>query len=135
MANLIWETAHLPLYTIWTTGDARELALAVAHCTVGDVLIATSSLVLALLLVGHAWPAPVAHRRVAALSVVIGVGYTVFSEWLNIVVRQSWAYSSLMPVIPIINAGLSPIAQWIVIPITGLSWARRSGLSRMQRHS
>lgn len=134
VANLIWETAQLPLYTIWASGNARELTFAVVHCTVGDALIATSSLVLALFIAGEAWPGSQAARhRVAALSVVFGVGYTAFSEWLNIVVRQSWAYSSLMPVVPIIDTGLSPIAQWIVIPMTGFWWARRAGVNSRQR--
>ena len=26
IANLAWETLHLPLYTIWTTGSPREQA-------------------------------------------------------------------------------------------------------------
>lgn len=130
-ANLVWETAHLPLYTIWATGDVRELAFAVVHCTAGDVLIATSSVVLALLLAGAGWPVSQAARlRVATLAVIFGVGYTVFSEWLNIVVRRSWAYSSLMPVVPVIDTGVSPIAQWVVIPLMGLWWARRSFVSR-----
>jgi hypothetical protein len=124
----------LPLYTIWTTGDARALTFAVLHCTAGDVLIATSSLVLALILAGAGWPAsPAARHHVATLAVILGVGYTVFSEWLNIVVRQSWAYSSLMPVVPIIDTGLSPIAQWIVIPLAGLWGARLSVVGRERR--
>jgi hypothetical protein len=39
---------------------------------------------------------------VAALLLAFGLGYTVFSEWLNIVVRRSWAYSSLMPVVSLV---------------------------------
>lgn len=54
------------------------------------------------------------------------LGYTVFSEWLNTSVRASWAYSDLMPVIPVVDLGLSPLAQWIVIPLAGFSWARLS---------
>src|SRR5262249_3181340 len=106
------------------------------HCTGGDVLIATATLVLALLVAGAHWPASAAaHTRVATLAVVFGLGYTVFSEWLNIVVRQSWAYSRLMPVIPGIDTGLSPVAQWLVIPLTGLWWARRPIATATQRAS
>lgn len=124
-ANLVWETAHLPLYTIWASGSVRELAFAVAHCGGGDVLLAMSSLVSALLLVGAGWPASaVAHNRVAALTVTLAVAATVIIEWLNVVVRQSWAYSDLMPVLPVIGTGLSPVAQWVVIPLVGLWWAR-----------
>jgi hypothetical protein len=81
--------------------------------------------VLALVLIGKgAWPKR-KYQVVAALTIAFGLGYTIFSEWLNIVVRQSWAYSDLMPVIPVIDAGLSPLAQWIVIPLAGFWWARR----------
>jgi hypothetical protein len=60
--------------------------------------------------------------------VAFSVAYTIFSEWLNIVVRETWAYSDLMPVIPIIDAGLSPVAQWVLIPGVGFWWARRAVL-------
>ena len=57
-AHLIWEVAQLPLYTIWRTGAPREIAFAVFHCTAGDFMIATLSLVLALTVsavrLGHA---------------------------------------------------------------------------------
>ena len=125
-ANLVWEFAHLPLYTIWTTGTAGELVFAAVHCTGGDVLIATATLVLALLLTGSGWPGQrSAVRRVVALTLVLGVGYTLFSEWLNIVVREAWAYSDLMPIVPVLNAGLSPLLQWIVIPAAAFAWALR----------
>jgi hypothetical protein len=120
--NLVWETLHLPLYTIWFEDTPGALAFAVVHCTGGDVLIALSSVMLALILVGNnAWPL-IRFGPVALLTVLFGVTYTVFSEWLNIVVRKSWAYSEYMSVIPVIDAGLSPVAQWIVIPAVGLWW-------------
>lgn len=126
VASLAWEFLHLPLYTIWTEGDTRELVFAAVHCAGGDVLIAGAALVLALLLVGNpGWPAR-GFGRVAALTVAFGVAYTIFSEWLNIVVREAWAYSDLMPVIPVIDAGLSPVAQWVLVPAVGFWWARRA---------
>jgi hypothetical protein len=65
---------------------------------------------------------------VATLMLAFGLGYTVFSEWLNIVVRRSWAYSSLMPVVSLfgLGIGLSPLLQWIVVPTLGLYAARRA---------
>jgi hypothetical protein len=123
--NLAWEIAQLPLYTIWYDGTPGEIAFAVAHCTGGDILIASASLLLALLLAARpTWPDET-YRRVAALTVALAVPYTVFSEWLNTKIRGSWAYSELMPVVPVLDAGLSPLAQWIVIPIAAFWWARR----------
>jgi L-cystine uptake protein TcyP (sodium:dicarboxylate symporter family) len=104
------------------------MAFAVIHCSVGDVLIALSTLTVALVAVGTMkWPAE-GHERVMLATLALGVGYTIFSEWLNIVVRSSWAYSELMPVVPIVGIGLSPLLQWILVPTIALSLARRKAL-------
>ena len=127
VANLAWEMAQLPLYTIWRTGTAGEKVFAVVHCTAGDLLIALASLTLALVSAGDRdWPVR-RFRAVAAATLVIGVSYTAFSEWLNIVVRKSWAYSDLMPVIDVfgIRVGVSPLLQWIAIPALAFWWCRR----------
>ncbi|MBZ0147806.1 MAG: hypothetical protein K8F62_09750 [Pseudorhodoplanes sp.] len=127
--NLVWEVLHLPLYTIWQTGSLREQAFAVLHCTLGDLLIATTSLVLALLLAGDAaWPVRRAWP-VAALTILFGVSYTIYSEWLNVSVRAAWAYSEWMPVIAIgkLHIGLSPLLQWIVLPAAAAWIAHRRG--------
>lgn len=127
--DVAWEAAHLPLYTLWRTGIAREKLFAVVHCTLGDLLIAVASLALALVLAGHRdWPVR-RFKVVGALTVAFGLGYTVFSEWLNIVVRGSWAYSELMPVVPILGfeLGVSPLLQWFVVPALALHAARRAG--------
>lgn len=116
IGHLLWEVAHIPLYTIWTEGSADEIIFAIVHCTGGDLMIAFSTLLLALFLFGRAeWPE---QRSVPVLlaAVVMGVGYTIFSEWLNIVVREAWAYRDIMPVIPIMDAGLTPFLQWLVVP-------------------
>lgn len=138
LANLLWEIAHLPLYTLWQTGSSGEMAFAVIHCAGGDVLIASSSLLGALLLFGHGhWPKE-RYVAVAAITVVTGLGYTVFSEWLNVAVRGNWGYTDLMPIVPPIGSGLSPLAQWIVIPLGAFWWARRTPAARAQmieRHS
>jgi hypothetical protein len=129
--NLLWEPAHLPLYTLWRTGTAGENIFAAIHCTFGDLLIALAALTLALVLAGDRdWPA----RRFApviTLTVIFGFGYTVFSEWLNVAVRKSWDYSDLMPVISVGNLrlGASPLLQWIVVPIVASCVARRAGIA------
>ena len=133
VADLLREMAHLPLYTLWRTGAPGEELFAVLHCTGGDLLIALASLIFALMLVGHRdWPV----RRfgaVAAVTLVFGFGYTVFSEWLNVVVRKSWAYSDLMPVISIfgLSLGVSPLLQWMAVPTLALYVSRRAGASAM----
>lgn len=127
VGNLVWEAAHLPLYTIWRTGTVGENAFAVVHCTVGDVVLASSALAVALLVAGNRdWPGR-GFWPVAVLAVLFGLGATVFLEWLNVVVWKAWAYSGLMPVLPLLGfgVGLSPLLQWIVVPSLAVWRARR----------
>ncbi|NIR92501.1 MAG: hypothetical protein GWO08_02160 [Gammaproteobacteria bacterium] len=122
-ANLVWEFLHLPLYTIWQEETLPKNVYAAIHCTAGDLIIAVCALMLSLLIFGNQdWPKS-GFSRVLTSTVILGLAYTIFSEWLNIEIRKSWAYSELMPVVPILETGLSPIAQWIVLPISGLNWA------------
>ena len=128
LGNLVWEILQLPLHTIWSTGTLREIAFAVVHCTGGAVMIALVALSVALITVGcKDWPAS-GFTPVLLATVSLAVGYTIFSEWLNIVVRARWAYSPLMPVVPGIKTGLSPLLQWIIMPAVALRFARRSAL-------
>lgn len=115
-ASLLWEFSQMPLYTLWLEGTAREIVYAGVHCTGGDILIGTAALFLATQFFGGSrWP----RRRsllVALSTVALGLGYTVFSEWLNVTVRQSWAYRDIMPRLPLFGTGMTPVLQWLVIP-------------------
>lgn len=120
-----WEMAQLPLYTIWSTGTPGQRWFAVAHCTLGDAMIAGLTLLLALAIVGSAeWPGE-SSRAVWLLAIVLGAGYTIFSEWLNVNIRGNWAYAATMPTLPLIGTGLSPLMQWLVVPTFALWSATR----------
>jgi hypothetical protein len=123
--NLVWEMAHVPLYTIWQTGTRDEIVLAVLHCTLGDIMIAAACLGGALFVLGgHGWPQR-NYARVAATTVAAALCYTVFSEWLNVEVRRSWAYRDLMPTLPFLGTGVTPFVQWCVVPALAFWLARQ----------
>lgn len=114
--HLVWEILQLPLYTLWSEGALREQFFAVLHCTMGDLMIAGLSLLLALAFLGRpTWPAS-GSRPVWLLTLLLGVSYTIYSEWLNVNVRGNWAYSDLMPTLPVSGTGLAPLLQWIIVP-------------------
>lgn len=116
--SLAWEIAQLPLYTLWREAPVSRIAFSVAHCTLGDALIGTSALVLALILTRAAEPARWRWMRIPVLTAVLAVAYTAFSEWLNTTILRSWSYSELMPVLrgAGIELGLAPLAQWMLLP-------------------
>ncbi len=127
--NLLWEALQFPLYTIWTEGSRGHLVLAMFHGTGGDVFIAASALAVSLALFGHGdWPTT-AVLKVAIPTVLIGLGYTFYSEWMNVEVRHVWAYSDLMPRLPWIGTGLAPVLQWLIVPAIAFTVTSR----RLQR--
>jgi hypothetical protein len=123
VGNLVWEVSQLPLFTLWRTASPAYLAFAAFHCWVGDLLIGSASLGLGILVAGRAWPSR-SYVPVATATILLGVAYTVFSEWLNVAVRGSWAYAPAMPRVPPLGTGLSPLLQWIVVPLAAFAWAR-----------
>ncbi|MBR0654593.1 hypothetical protein [Plastoroseomonas arctica] len=123
--NLAWEAGQLPLYTVWLTGTHGDQAYAALHCTVGDAMIALSSLGLAILALRRGdWPS---HGFPAVLlaTTAIGVAYTLFSEWLNVEWRGAWTYAVAMPRLPLTGSGVTPMLQWLVLPPIRLFAAQR----------
>ena len=120
--NLIWEIGQLPLYALWKEAPASFIAYAVVHCTLGDVAIGTLALVVALIATRARAVETWRWRQVALFLVIPAVGYTTLSEWINTVARAGWAYSASMPVVNLggFEIGLSPLAQWLVIPPVAL---------------
>ncbi|TAN54562.1 MAG: hypothetical protein EPN19_05520, partial [Betaproteobacteria bacterium] len=88
--NLAWEMAQLPLYTLWREAPAAWIAFSVLHCTAGDALIGASALALALVFTRAPEPARWRWARVAVLTGLFAVTYTVFSEWMNANLLQNW---------------------------------------------
>ena len=68
-------------------------------------------------------------------TIVLGAGYTIFSEWLNVEIRRSWSYTAAMPVVPFIGTGLTPLLQWLIVTtlaltVTGYRYRRARPLAR-----
>lgn len=126
--SLAWEVAQLPLYTIWTESSAGYIAFAVFHCTLGDLMIGSAALALALIAGRERGLGRWNWRRIAVTTALVATLYTAFSEWLNVAILRSWAYSEWMPVLEIadVRLGVSPLLQWLIIPPLALYLARKA---------
>ena len=126
--NLGWEIAQLPLYTLWRESSASYMAFAVAHCTIGDIFIGAAALAIALTATRAGPLASWRWRTVVGLTTLLGLAYTAASEWMNTSLRPAWQYSELMPVVALVGLriGVSPLAQWLLLPPLALSIARKA---------
>jgi hypothetical protein len=114
--NLGWEIFEVPLYTIRWSEPWSRVVLALLHCTLGDLLIGAIALAFAIGVTGSGWPADRRARgRVVILTTLAGVSYTIFSEGLNVEIRQTWAYTDFMLRLPPLGTGLTPLLQWLLL--------------------
>jgi hypothetical protein len=123
LLNLLWEVAQLPFYLFAPTVGPLEIAWDIVHCAAGDVGIALASFGAAALAARDPeWPV----RRPwlgLAIALVVGLVWTVHSEWQNVYARGAWAYAPSMPTIA--GVGVLPLLQWLLLPPLGLVMVRR----------
>lgn len=121
-----WETAQLPLYTLWYRSEPGYILYSLIHCTAGDLLILLVAYELVAILVHnrHWYSGPV--RLTGALFTLFGAAYTVYSETLNTAPGGAWGYIARMPLVPVLDIGATPLLQWILIPPLLLWLMRRS---------
>jgi len=90
-------------------------SIALIHCSGGDTLITAVTLAAAAALARLFCWRPFGWRMVCT-AIALGATYTIFSEWMNVEIRRTWAYAATMPVIPWLGTGLAPLLQWLVVP-------------------
>ncbi len=121
-----WETAQMPLYTLWHEADGGYILYSLGHCILGDLLIVLACYeCIALLKRDRHWADSATLWNGLAFT-VLGAGYTIYSEITNVYIEKSWAYTDAMPIVPIVEIGLAPLLQWLIIPPILLRWVRLS---------
>jgi hypothetical protein len=86
------------------------------HCTLGDTLILTIGYVLISFYYKNLNWVCDSNVKHHAIFVLMGVVYTLFSEYINVYIKSSWSYSEYMPLLPYVNIGLIPLVQWVILP-------------------
>ena len=124
LLELVWEAGQLPWYAGWISTPWPRLVLYIGLGTTGDLLtLASAYVVTAVLCRDRCF-----FRRNARGWIVftlLGLAYTVASEYVNVYVWHRWTYSPAMPTLPLIGTGLSPFLQWLLIPPAWLALLRR----------
>lgn len=123
--HFVWEFVQVPTYAGMADMNHWEGIKVCLSATVGDVGFAlTAFWVTALAARSRRWIADPAGWQLG-LFVAVGVGLTVGFEYYYTEVSLRWTYSELMPRVPPFGTGLSPLVQWLVIPLLVASLTRR----------
>jgi hypothetical protein len=126
VVNYPWERAQSSLYVL--PGGAEVHWLMCAAASVADGLMVLLIFQIGRLVIGQRdWYLRPGIRGYAA-TLLSGAFISVTVEWIAIYGAHWWAYSPRMPVVPLLNVGLAPLAQMLVLPpliFTLLAWWHR----------
>lgn len=119
----MWEWIQTPFY-FEPHKTLNQVVWDRLHCTGGDILILTTAILCCSLFVRKNLFTFNLVKKDYFLISCVGVAYTILSEYLNVYIHHSWAYSPLMPLLPIIKIGVIPLFQWITLPSTILFFVK-----------
>lgn len=114
LLNLAWELIQLPLYK-----NAAYSFNHIAFCvlaTIADVLMVLLLYFgFALIFKNLFWIQHIKLQQVVIVVLISGAG-AVLSEMRHLSLR-SWAYDDSMPLVPLANVGISPVLQFMFLPL------------------
>ncbi len=114
LLNFAWELIQVPLYVPSFYSIAH-----VAFCTLASVADAIMVLLLyfgfALIFRNLLWTEHLKWRCIVIVILTGGTG-AVLAEIRHLSLG-TWAYSDSMPIIPVINVGISPVLQFMILPL------------------
>ena len=116
LLHFSWEILQAPLFARMPVMSHWQATLVCLKSTFGDIGIAPAAFSAGGLLDRNvAWfLQPSAGALVAYMAV--GVLFTTVFAWHAVYWANRLAYSNLMPVVPLLGIGASPLLQWLVIP-------------------
>lgn len=113
LLNFVWELGHLPLYK-----DATYNIQHIAFCALASVadaqMVLLIYLCLALINKKPFWVQHIGLKQVFILMIIGGIG-AIIGEIAH-TSSGNWAYADSMPMLPVLNVGLSPVLQFFLLP-------------------
>lgn len=129
LLNFVWEIWQLPLFQSMNELTHFQVTLHCTRAALGDVVILLVAFwVIALTAKSRNW---ITHPKTIQVAgfIAVGVIITVIVETIAIDVLNRWQYTIAMPILPLLNIGITPILQWLVIPPIIVFMMRNIGMS------
>lgn len=112
--NFIWENLHSVLYT--NINPLMHILPYYTLSTLGDIIaILVLYWIMAKIRKNNLWIQAL-NKKDALWLLLFGAIIAVFVEIICVILRL-WSYGPNMPVVPLINVGLSPLLQMMFLPL------------------
>ena len=114
LLNFAWELIQIPLYKN-PAYDINHITFC-ALASLADVLMVLLLYFgLALIFKNPLWIKHLKLHQIALVVIIGGVG--AFLSEMRHLSLGSWAYDKSMPLIPVVNVGISPVLQFMILPL------------------
>lgn len=112
--NFAWEIIQLPLYQN-NSFDLRHVSFCAVASLADVIMVLLIYFVLGKIYKSPFWIKDITFDKALFLIFTGGMG-AVLSEMKHLS-EADWSYSSSMPVVPLIHVGLSPLLQFMLLPL------------------
>ncbi|MDF9799181.1 hypothetical protein OKW21_004444 [Catalinimonas alkaloidigena] len=112
--NLVWEVLQGPLYEGFQY-NIKHISICALASVADAMWVMLLYYIFALIYRDFFWIQKLKKKRIVLVILVGGMG-AILSE-MSHVSADHWAYAESMPIIPVIEVGLSPFLQFLVLPI------------------
>ena len=124
-ANFIWEKMHIVLYQNYES-YANALVFPVSlHASFIDAIIIFGIYFCIALLQRNIFWLDSFNPKSVFLVLLLGFIISVLIE-VDALAKGKWAYNNLMPIIPFIRIGLSPVLQMLILPLIVFSAVKKT---------
>lgn len=123
--HFAWGFLQVPAFAGMAEMDHWQGIVVCTEATIGDVGMALSAFwVTALAARSRHWIQRPSFQPMA-IFLGVGVALTIGLEYYYTQISNRWAYADIMPLVPPFETGLSPLLQWIVVPLMVVFIVRR----------
>ncbi len=114
LLNAAWEILQIPLYAAGMYSWSHILFCILAS-VVDAIMVLLIFFVFAMIYKSTLWIQNLNPSKIIFLIITGGIGATV-AEIRHLTIG-TWSYAEAMPLIPIFNVGLSPVLQFMILPL------------------
>ena len=112
--NVAWEILQIPLFK-GGVYEWQHILFCVLASVADIIMVLLIYFGFALIYKNALWVKNLNTKRIILLILTGGAGAVLAEVWqLSI---GTWSYASAMPLIPVINVGLSPVLQFMILPV------------------
>lgn len=124
--HFVWEFLQVPFFAGLPTSEHWPAIKVCTRATIGDVGFALIAFwTTAAFSRSRRW-ITMSSGRELAVFLTVGLVLTVVAEFHATEVAGRWSYADAMPTLPVLGTGLTPLLQWIVVPLLVVSLGRRT---------